>query len=105
MEIEMKFSVDEDVRIADIESIDLGDYRLSDRTRHEIDDTLLDTPDMRISGSGRSLRIRQDGDDSYVTFKGPGTSAGGLHQREEIELPTDPESAASRVLPQAIQAA
>jgi len=47
-------------------------------------DTLFDTPDGRLRGSGRVLRIRDDGGQAYLTLKGP-AQPGIMKVREEQE--------------------
>lgn len=102
VEIEMTFRVGETVSRAEVEAADLGDYRLTNAMEHYVLDTYLDTPDLRISGDHCVLRIRQVDDGSLVTFEEPGVEAGHLRQRDEIELPCNPEDIFAGRLPESI---
>ena len=54
------------------------------RARRLQDDLLLDIEDMRLQRSGCSLRLRRDGDEATITWKGP-VVPGPLKAREEVE--------------------
>jgi adenylate cyclase class 2 len=54
------------------------------RTRRLQDDILLDMEDMRLQRAGCSLRLRRDGDEATITWKGP-VVAGPMKTREEVE--------------------
>jgi inorganic triphosphatase YgiF len=43
---------------------------------------------MELSTSRHALRLREGGTQPLVTLKGPGNVADGVHEREELELPT-----------------
>lgn len=49
-----------------------------------IEDRLLDTVDVSLRRSGKTLRVRRDGTDTFITFKGP-LLPGVVKSREEIE--------------------
>lgn len=53
---------------------------------------ILDTAERRLLAAGTTLRVRNDGDRAYLTFKGPVTP-GAVKAREEIE--TEAASAAA----------
>ena len=53
---------------------------------------LYDTPDATLRAAGRLIRIREQGGEAIVTYKGPAETTGGHKSREEIE--TGVESAA-----------
>ena len=53
---------------------------------------LYDTPDAALRADGRLIRIREQGREAIVTYKGPAETTGGHKSREEIE--TGVESAA-----------
>lgn len=54
------------------------------RSRRRQIDTLFDTPDSTLFERRSALRVRMDGDRSFVTFKGP-VQPGVLKTREELE--------------------
>ena len=45
----------------------------------------FDTPDFDLAQAGVALRLRQEGSQWTQTLKGNGSSAGGLHVRDELE--------------------
>ncbi len=49
-----------------------------------IEDRLFDTVDAYLRRSGKTVRIRQDGDTTFITFKGP-LQPGIVKSREELE--------------------
>ena len=65
--------------------------RLQTLEAHLIQERVLETnirfdlPDGGLSSEGRVLRLRQD-TDARLTYKGPGTSKGGVLSRTEIEF-------------------
>ena len=53
-------------------------------------DTLLDTPDRRITGQMHALRIRATNSTLTLTLKGPNTGENEVHVRQEWEAPLTP---------------
>jgi adenylate cyclase class 2 len=49
-----------------------------------IEDRHFDTPDLTLRRTGRTVRVRRDGRQAFLTFKGPVLS-GPVKSREEIE--------------------
>jgi triphosphatase len=90
MEVEAKFRALNRIRASAVEQIDWTPYRLGERVVHILHDTLLDDDRRSITGSRHALRVRNDGLHVYLTFKGPGTTEGATHRREEIETLIDP---------------
>jgi len=55
-----------------------------DVSRRLIEDRLFDTPEERLRSAGCAFRIRRDGPNTLVTFKGPAEPS-AVKSREEIE--------------------
>ena len=53
----------------------------------ELENTYFDTPDLALTMNGSALRIRKRGSHFVQTLKNRGVNIGGLHQREEWEIP------------------
>jgi len=78
-EIKLRFDSAEAARAA------LGELGATPlRARRLQDDSLLDMEDMRLQRAGCSLRLRRDGDDATITWKGP-VVPGPMKAREEVE--------------------
>ncbi len=88
MEIEAKLTLNAPTDAAQIEALDWTPYQLG--TGHEVQqhDTFFDTPELALSRTRHAVRLRQGGTTTVVTLKGPGKVEGGVHEREELELPT-----------------
>ena len=68
-----------------------------DVSRRLLDDRLFDTSDERLRRAGSALRIRRDGPQGYLTFKGP-VRPGPVKSREEIETKIGDADAVETVL-------
>jgi len=67
------------------------------RARRLQDDRLLDDDAASLQRRGCTLRLRQDGSDAYLTFKGP-VGPGAMKTREELESPVGQGDIVLRVL-------
>jgi len=92
MEIEAKYRVVGKLSPQRITSFDLHPYVVGSAEDERHHDTLLDTRDRAITGSGYALRIREVGKRRVLTLKGPPLGKGGLHRREEIEAELEMDS-------------
>ena len=88
MEIEAKLTLTRPVRAEEIEALDWTPYLLGERHEVQPHDTFFDTPELALSRTRHAVRLREGGEQTVVTLKGPGTVAAGVHAREELELPT-----------------
>ncbi len=88
MEIEAKLALTAPVQAEEIEQLDWTPYQLGQRHEVQQHDTFFDTPDMALSRTRHAVRLREGGRQTVVTLKGPGKVAAGVHEREELELPT-----------------
>jgi adenylate cyclase, class 2 len=66
-------------------------------SRRLLADTLFDTPDDRLRRERLALRVRRDGLQGFLTFKGP-TQPGLVKTREEIETSVGSPEIAERLL-------
>lgn len=90
MEVEAKFSITEDLSPTFIDRLDIRPYTLRATGVEEHVDTLLDTPDRRITGQMHALRVRAINENLILTLKGPNTGKGEVHERQEWEAPLAP---------------
>lgn len=94
MEIEMKYSVS-DKETADAIWEDAELLELSDMTTAEsvvMKAIYFDTADGDLRSNNVAVRVRSEGDINFATLKWGGKkSEGGLHQREEINIPVSSE--------------
>lgn len=60
----------------------------------------FDTPDELLSANGAALRLRCQNGQWLQTLKGPGTASGGLHRRQEWEMPVSGQSLEWERLPE-----
>ena len=85
MEIEVKYKIVGTLEAAALERLTIDPYRLLRGKDEQHHDEVLDTPSRALTGNLQALRLRHAGSDVTVTYKGPDSVSGGLHQREEIE--------------------
>lgn len=60
-------------------------------------DTLFDDAARSLRAQGCALRVRRDGEQAYLTFKGP-SQPGTMKLREEVETAVEDASAMTRLL-------
>lgn len=88
MEVEVKLALTAPVAPEQVEALDWRPYTLGRRDDVAQRDTFFDTPALALSQTRHAVRLREAGPKTVVTLKGPGTVAAGVHEREELELPT-----------------
>jgi adenylate cyclase, class 2 len=81
-ELEVKFHI-RDLPAVEARLKDLGAQQVQPRL-HEVN-LRLDTEDLSLTSSLQVLRLRQDSQ-ARVTYKGPGTTQGGVRVRQEYEV-------------------
>jgi triphosphatase len=90
LEIEAKFAIAGDISQATIDALDIRPYTLRAAGVEEHIDTLLDTPNRRITGQMHALRVRAVNESLMLTLKGPNTGDGEVHERQEWEVTLSP---------------
>jgi inorganic triphosphatase YgiF len=90
MEVEAKFAITGTLSPTSIEELDIRPYSLRSAGMADHMDTLLDTPDRRITGQTHALRVRSGASGLTLTLKGPNTDEGEVHARQEWEAPLTP---------------
>jgi triphosphatase len=85
MEIEVKYKIVGTLEAVALERLNIDPYRFLPGKDEQHHDEVLDTPSRALTGNLQALRLRRAGSDITVTYKGPDSVSGGLHQREEIE--------------------
>lgn len=80
MEIELKYLCDKKTAL----EILGDDYKVI-----EMDAVYYDTKDMALSSEKLTLRARKENDDYIATIKWGGKATGGMHVRNEINMPVD----------------
>ncbi|MDP9315284.1 MAG: CYTH domain-containing protein [Chloroflexota bacterium] len=88
MEVEAKLALTAPTSPHQIEALDWTPYQLGPRHDVQQHDTFFDTADLALSKTRHAVRLREGGVTMVVTLKGPGKVAAGVHEREELELPT-----------------
>lgn len=88
MEVEAKLALTTPIEPQQVEALDWAPYQLGPRHDVQQRDTFFDTSDLALSKTRHAVRLRQGGTTTVVTLKGPGKVAAGIHEREELELPT-----------------
>lgn len=90
MEVEAKFAITGTLSSTNIEDLDIRPYSLHAANIEDHVDTLLDTPDRRITGQMHALRVRANASGLTLTLKGPNTGEGEIHARQEWEAELTP---------------
>lgn len=91
MEVEAKWTLATSVTPNEIETLPWSPYTLAQPKTIDQHDTFFDTADQALYQSKHVVRVRRANDDLFVTLKGPGTIARGVHSRPEWEVPTSSE--------------
>ncbi len=65
----------------------LKSHLLTRPVTHRLYNIYFDTPKLELNQSGMALRLRRSGKQWLQTLKGGGSVQGGLHQRNEWEMP------------------
>lgn len=86
-EIELKFGFDGDA--SNLYEIFSHIGAVSNKTTLHLDNTYFDTDDKALFGIHAGLRIRRGDDFSEQTLKVKGENIGGLHKRQEYNLPIE----------------
>ena len=97
MEIEMKYGIVDEKTAADIWD---DEYLLSmeeadTREKVQMRASYFDTDDYVLSENDIALRVRKEGSKTVATLKWRGKNEGGLHIREEINVPMPEGSSAA----------
>jgi CHAD domain-containing protein len=86
LEIEAKFSVDDEATLARLEDVpELAGFEIDAGVRRHDTDTFLDTDGRRFLAAGYYLRRRETGGGVRITLKQLVSDAGGVLRREELE--------------------
>ena len=88
MEVEAKLALTAPTAPQEVEALDWTPYQLGPRHDVQQHDTFFDTADLALSKTRHAVRLREGDATMVVTLKGPGKVAAGVHEREELELPT-----------------
>ena len=93
MEIELKYSIDNEAKIEEI----LNDQSVTSIKDENSDEDIdmhavyFDTEEGDLSQNAMAFRIRKEGAKLMATLKWGGSSEGEMHKREEINIPVDGE--------------
>lgn len=94
MEIELKYSIDDEKKIEDILNDKVVTEIKDENSDEDIDmhAVYFDTEDSDLSNNSVAFRIRREGEKLMATLKWGGSSNGEMHRREEINIPVDNEA-------------
>ena len=93
MEQEIKLSIKDEEKAAQIWE-DLFQSEIVDKSTAEklvLKAVYFDTEDHLLSKNDIALRVRSEGETSFATLKWGGKAEGGLHQRNEVNIPIQGE--------------
>lgn len=89
-ELEAKLVVPDEAAFAELSRLErLGRLRVRQLGPRLQQDTYVDTPGLRLLRAGYACRLRHMEHRAFVTLKGLGHAAAGIHEREELELEID----------------
>lgn len=92
MEIELKLLIDPDQTDAFRNLPLLQQYAIGESRDKQMEATYFDTPELHIRRADAGLRVRRSDDEWIQTMKSGGSADGGLHQRNEWELPVSSQN-------------
>ncbi len=94
-EIEVKLPVPD---LAAVRAKLLGAGATLHRALHDESNVLFDDPERRLSGSGRTVRLRRAAGRAILTYKGPARFQAGAKVREERETVVESADEAAAIL-------
>lgn len=94
MEIELKYTIEDAEAVKKIFADPYIEMIKDKQTEEDIDmhAVYFDTEDKRLYREGIAFRVRKEGEMLQATLKWNGSSEGGMHKREEINVPVDDEA-------------
>lgn len=93
MEIELKYSIDEEAVASEIFQDPYIEMIKDKQTEEKIPMHAIyfDTADYKLHDEGIAFRVRREGDVLQATLKWNGSTEGGMHRRAELNVPVTDE--------------
>ena len=95
-EIELKYSLDEELARTLLTQTHLGGYALKPEGARTVVDSYYDTPDRHLAQAGYALRYRRKDAKASLQLKSLTPAAGAWHRRQELHILTDHPSDPAR---------
>jgi inorganic triphosphatase YgiF len=96
VELEAKLLVPDEVAFAALRAVErVGDLAAAPRETRHVEDTYVDTADLRLRRAGFGCRLRVAGDRATAGLKGLGGVDGDVHERVELEHSLDEPTVAA----------
>ena len=91
MEVEIKYSIDDDTKVSEILEDELLTSLECEGTRRTLSmhAVYYDTEDGSLQKNGAAFRVRLEGDDYVATIKMGGSVSEGVHKRFEVNRIVD----------------
>ena len=91
MEVEIKYSIDDDTKVSEILEDELLTSLECEGTRRTLSmhAVYYDTEDGSLQKNGAAFRVRLEGDDYVATIKMGGSVSEGVHKRFEVNRTVD----------------